>query len=121
MAEKALSVMGRHLEVLAGPLTVLSLADTALSQATREAMGKKLVELQDEWNCGAMPLRRASAPRDFVSREGIIGDDWQEVSDYIYKLHQKSDFTYQLTGWQLEFLGGPVKKSPCIIVRCALT
>ena len=36
-------------------------------------------DLQDEWNPGAMPLRRASAPHDLISREGIIGDDWHEV------------------------------------------
>ena len=79
MAEKALSVMRRHLEVLAGPLTVLSLADTKLSEESREAVGKRLVELQHEWNPGAMPLRRASAPEDLVSPEGIVGDTWHEV------------------------------------------
>ena len=79
MAEKALSVMRRHLEVLAGPLTVLSLADTNLPQESREAVGKKLVDLQHEWNPGAMPLKRASAPEDLVSPEGIIGEDWHEV------------------------------------------
>ena len=30
-------------------------------------------------NPGAMPLRRASAPEDLVSPEGIVGDTWHEV------------------------------------------
>ena len=62
------------------PLTVLSLADKCLGEETREAIGRKLLNLQDEWNPGAMPLRRASAPHDLISSEGILGDNWQEVN-----------------------------------------
>ena len=80
MAEKALSVMRRHLEVLSGPLIVLSLVDTCLPQATREAIGMKLLTLQDEWNPGAMPIRRAAASHDLISSEGALGEDWHEVN-----------------------------------------
>ena len=80
MAEKALSVMWRHLEVLAGPLIVLSLVDTCLPQATREAIGMKLLTLQDEWNPGAMPIRRAATSHDLISSECALGEERHEVN-----------------------------------------
>ena len=79
MGERALSVMKRHLEVLAGPLTILSLVDAKLPDNVREAVGRKLLALKDEWDVGSMPISRASAPPDIISQDGVMDEDWYEV------------------------------------------
>ena len=66
IAERALLVVRRHLEVLAGPLVILSLAADRLDPEEKEAMGKRLHELRDHWSPGAMPLVRAAAPPELI-------------------------------------------------------
>ena len=72
--------MRRHLEVLAGPLVILSLAADRLAPEHREAMGRRLLELRDHWTPGDMPLVRAAAPPDLIQADGNLGEEWYEVS-----------------------------------------
>ena len=80
IAERALLVVRRHLEVLAGPLVILSLAADRLDPEEKEAMGKRLHELRDHWSPRAMPLVRAAAPPELIQADGNLGEGWYEVS-----------------------------------------
>ena len=74
----------RHLEVLAGPLVILSLANTTLSPEKREAIGRRLYELRRLWTPGSIPLRRACAPPDLIQADGNLGDGWYQVCDVVF-------------------------------------
>ena len=79
IGERALLVMRRHLELLAGPLVILALADGHLSADGREEMGRKLYSLKSQWTPGAMHLQRAAAPPDLIQPDGDLGEGWLEV------------------------------------------
>ena len=72
-------MLRRHLETLAGPLVVLSLAADRVDTEAKEAMGRRLHAIQHEWTPGHMPLRKAEAPADFIHAEGYVPEAWLEV------------------------------------------
>ena len=71
--------MRRHLEVLAGPLVLLSLCDNHLGQHIKQAMGNRLLALKDGWTPGSMLLARATAPADLIHSDGNLGEGWDQV------------------------------------------
>ena len=85
IGERALRVARRHLDVLAGPLVILALAAPRLDSETKEAMGRKLHELQHQWTPGAIPLGRSAAPPDFIEADGSMPLEWYEVYDVILR------------------------------------
>ena len=86
IGERALQVLRRHLETLAGPLVILSLAAERVDTETKEAMGRRLHAIQHEWNPGQMPLRRADAPDDFIHANGYVPEEWIQVDTYLILL-----------------------------------
>ena len=79
IAERALLVVRRHLEQLAGPLVILSLAADHLDLEDREAIGRRLHELRHHWTPGAMPLKVADAPPDLIQADANLGEGWYQV------------------------------------------
>ena len=77
IATCALNVRSRHLETVSGALVIVVLADDSLGDIEKEAMGEQLVNLQDTWNPGQMPMTRAQPPNDFVWSEEL----WQENNE----------------------------------------
>ena len=76
-------MLRRHLETLAGPLVVLSLAADRVDIEAKEAMGRRLHAIQHEWTPGQMPRRHAVAPADFIHSEGYVPEEWLEVDTEI--------------------------------------
>ena len=102
IGQRALLVVRRHLEVLAGPLVILSLAADRLDPEDREAMGRRLHELRDHWTPGAMRLEVADAPADLIQRDGDLGEGWYQVCCQLdlYRFVNKDSFLLlDLLGW----------------------
>ena len=85
IGERALRVAKRHLDVLAGPLVILALAAPRLNSEIKEAMGRKLHQIQHQWTPGAIPPGRSAAPPDFIQPDGSLSLEWYEVCDMVLK------------------------------------
>ena len=102
MNPKALLVVRRHLEQLAGPLVILSLAADHLDLEDREAIGRRLHELRHHWTPGAMPLKVADAPPDLIQADANLGEGWYQVCCQLdlYRFVNKDSFLLlDLLGW----------------------
>ena len=84
IGERALRVARLHLDVLAGPLVILALAAPRLDSEIKEAMGRKLHQIQHQWTPGAIPLGRSAAPPDFIQRDGSLSQEWYQVYNMVF-------------------------------------
>ena len=61
---------------------ILSLAAECVDAETKEAMGRRLHSIQNEWNPGNLPLSKATVPEDFISADGSVPEEWIEVNTH---------------------------------------
>ena len=69
IAECALEVRLRHMELVSEENVMLAIADQSLASEEKEEMGKKLLENRDSWVPGMMVLAPVTVQQDLSTRE----------------------------------------------------